>query len=147
MKKKTLLYIVIALIILIAGLYYISIRKYSLYGNPIKSVTIRNTDMYLEVVRDREKMEKGLGKRAGICEDCGMLFVFAKTGKYSFWMKDMQFPLDILWLLDGRIVKIEKNVQPSFAGVLVPSEEANAVLEVNASKSEELSLKIGDMVR
>ncbi len=75
-----------------------------------------------------------------------MLFVFDKAGKYAFWMKDMQFALDILWIKDGKINFIEKNVQPSFPATMTPSENSNQVLEFNAGTVDRLGIIIGDEV-
>ena len=39
-----------------------------------------------------------------------MLFRFSQAEKYSFWMKDMRFPLDIIWIKNREVVHIEKNI-------------------------------------
>ena len=52
-----------------------------------------------------EARQQGLSGRAGLGESEGMLFVFPKDGEYAFWMKDMRFSIDILWLSgNGTIV-------------------------------------------
>ncbi|MEI7621190.1 MAG: DUF192 domain-containing protein, partial [Candidatus Moraniibacteriota bacterium] len=81
-----------------------------------------------------------------LCVDCGMLFVFDNPDKYAFWMKDMQFALDILWLKDGKVVFLEKNILPTFKGTLTPTEDADQVLEINAGKVDELGIEVGDAV-
>jgi hypothetical protein len=74
-----------------------------------------------------------------------MLFVFEKRKAHGFWMKNMQFPLDIIWLDNHRIVYILKNVQPTNQGekppVLVPPLPANFVLEIEAGRASELRLE------
>lgn len=74
-----------------------------------------------------------------------MLFVFPQKGRFAFGMQGMQFPIDIIWLQDDIVVKIERNISPSSRGILRPEEESNRILEMNAGDSE--SSRIGDRVR
>lgn len=68
----------------------------------------------VEIADDAKEQEKGLGHRSCIGQDQGMLFVHQKPGLYSFWMKDMGFPIDIVWIDENyRAVKVLPNVQPS----------------------------------
>ena len=56
---------------------------------------------------------KGLAVKNQLKENEAMLLVFEESAKHSFWMKDMKFPIDILWLdSDGKVVNIEHNLQP-----------------------------------
>ena len=51
--------------------------------------------------------ERGLMQYTGLCENCGMLFIFPQAGKYSFWMKDTPLPLSIAFIAaDGSILNI-----------------------------------------
>jgi hypothetical protein len=146
LKKENIKLIVIGSLALVFAVYYVSIRWYSIAGNKIVSVDIGNHKIYSEMVSSSEKMGRGLGGRRELCPSCGMLFEFERPGRYSFWMKDMQFPLDLVWIFQKKIVHIEKNIQPSFAGVLNSAEKADAVLEVNAGTIERLGIKMGDEV-
>ena len=80
-----------------------------------------------------------------------MLFVFDKLEAHHFWMKDMNFALDIMWLDNHRIVDIIKNVKPVRSGkrppILKPLAPANFVLEIAAGRSTELKLKKGDLLK
>lgn len=107
-------------------------------------VSIRGHVFNIEVAATKSEKEKGLGERELICTDCGMLFVFDETGNYSFWMKDMRFALDILWIRNGRVVFIKKNVSPVFSGTLNPMGDADRVLELNAGKVDEFGIAVGD---
>lgn len=142
--KKSSLFIAIAIAAIVGIFYYHTRAVYSPQGNVIKTITVGNAKFQAEAVSTPEKMELGLGGRNSLCPTCGMLFAFPKTGSYSFWMKGMRFPLDIIWISSGTIVHIEKNVQPDFAGILTPSENADTVLEVNAGTADQLGLKEGD---
>ena len=78
--------------------------------------------------------ERGLGGRTSIPSDYGMLFVFAKSDFYGFWMKDTLVPLDMFWLDDkGQVVSIAEDVVPaSYPHVFYPSTPARYVLETVA---------------
>ena len=69
------------------------------------------------------------------------------TLQYSFWMKDMRFPLDIIWIKNGEVVHVEKNVLENFSGILSPQVDADSVLEINAGNVDKLDIKIGDRSR
>ena len=75
----------------------------------------------------------------------GLLFIFDKTGDYGFWMKDMNFPIDIIWIKDDKVVYVLPDVkQDSYPNVFYSSEPANEVLEINAGLSEKLGINAGD---
>ena len=54
--------------------------------------------------------ERGLSGRKDLCENCGMLFVFTHKRPHTFWMKDMHFDIDVLWISDNIIVGMQENV-------------------------------------
>jgi len=78
-----------------------------------------------------------------------MLFVFPKDGKYAFWMKDMHFPIDIIWLsAEGSVVYMAQNVPPgSFPQTFRPDVLARYVLELPAGYAKEYNVVVGDIVR
>jgi hypothetical protein len=57
-----------------------------------------------------DQQSLGLGKRGKLASDTGMLFPFNPKSTPVFWMKDMNFPIDIIWISDNKVVGIEKNV-------------------------------------
>jgi len=61
-------------------------------------VKIAGQNIKVDLALTPETQEKGLSGRSGLKDDEGMLFVFEKPDKYSFWMKDMNFPIDIIWM-------------------------------------------------
>ena len=89
----------------------------------------------------------GLGRRTSLKKDWGMLFVFEKRKPHRFWMKDMQFPLDIIWLDNHRIVHIIYNAQPINSmvepEVMTSPVPVNFVLEIAAGRAAKLQLKTG----
>jgi uncharacterized membrane protein (UPF0127 family) len=77
-----------------------------------------------------------------------MLFVFDRPDTYSFWMKDMNFPIDIIWLSsDMKVVYTKKNARPElYPEIYIPKEKAKYVLEVVAGFSDKNNLQEGDSV-
>lgn len=93
-----------------------------------------SVNLQLEKVATEDAIIKGLSGRQSLGQNQGMLFVFDKPEVQCFWMKDMNFPLDILWLdADQKVVTIKANVSPdTFPDSFCPTQPAQYVLEVNA---------------
>lgn len=114
-----------------------------------KTLNIKDIVIFIDIAEDNISRAKGLSGRKSLKDDQGMLFVFETLGVYKFWMKDMNFPIDIIWF-DGnqKIVHIEKNVLPeSYPKLFGPDEETKYVLEVTAGFSVKNDLKVGDTFR
>ena len=88
----------------------------------------------IEYATTTEAKERGLGGRASIPDNYGMLFIFPKDDYYGFWMKDMLVPIDMFWLDDkGQVVFIAQDVATSsYPNVFYPSMPARYVLETVA---------------
>lgn len=133
----------------------VSSEAENFYVNKIQYIKIAGKILKVELALTPEAQEKGLSRRKELREDEGMLFVFNHTDKYPFWMKDMNFAIDIIWLgEDLRVVYIKKNAQPESylpagkAGLetFFPNQDAKYVLEVLAQFSEKNNLKEGDKI-
>jgi uncharacterized membrane protein (UPF0127 family) len=90
--------------------------------------------------------EKGLSGRAELGRDEGMLFVFEKSGYYGFWMKDMNFSIDIVWISeDKEVVDISEDLAPeTYPDISYPREEVKYVLELPAGYIESHNVSLGD---
>ena len=99
----------------------------------------------LEIARTAPELQTGLGGRESLCPSCAMLFLFQKPSQSGFWMKDMRFPLDIVWLMDDTVVHIERNIPFDSRETFYPKNEADRVLEFNAGEVK--NLDVGDQVR
>ena len=132
-----------AAILLIAGLIF-SVRG---SGSERGRVIIGGASVSVEIERTRTDRERGLSGRAELAPDQGMLFVFPEAGSQTFWMKDMRFPIDIIWLRRNEIVFIAPDVPPPAPGeapaTRTPTREADAVLEVPAGFAAAHGLKPG----
>ncbi|MDP3965468.1 MAG: DUF192 domain-containing protein [bacterium] len=114
------------------------------------SVTIGQTVIAVELATTTEAVQKGLSGRASLGSQSGMLFIFSKPDIYRFWMPDMHFPLDIIWVNDGTVVDISENVSNEFdpraPRFYAPSKPVRYVLEVNAGFAADKNIQIGDPV-
>lgn len=113
-------------------------RKIILLNGEKISVELANTD-YLRA--------RGLSYRASLCENCGMLFVFDTYSHHSFWMNEMNFPLDIIYLKDNKVSEIFESVPVKTNDKttrIYPENEADSVLELNSGWSRAHNLQIGD---
>lgn len=109
-----------------------------------KAVTLDGRSYTLELAKTDISRARGLGGRSSLCDTCAMLFIFDTTEAHPFWMKDMQFPLDIVWLEDDRVVSVARNIPFDSQEILYPEVPANRVLELHAGGAE--SLRPGDRV-
>ncbi|MEK7562592.1 MAG: DUF192 domain-containing protein [Patescibacteria group bacterium] len=147
MKKKLFLIIILAVILIgAAGLFLFSSIK------PIQgSVCFDNSCFEVEVVKNPIELAKGLMFRKNLEQNKGTLFVFEKEGIYPFWMKNTLIPLDIIWIDENKkIVFIKENVQPCKSLVcllIMPTENAKYVLELNAGQAKKSGIKTGDIAK
>lgn len=109
-------------------------------------ITVGGKDLLVKVSDNEALRQKGLSGALSLRENHGMLFVFDEPDLYSFWMKDMLFPIDIIWFDENRtLVDIWENALPkSYPELRPPRKKAKYVLEVRAGFSREVGLKEGD---
>ena len=114
------------------------------------SVTIGNTLVPVEVVKDEQALQKGLSGRTSLDQNSGMFFIFPRASIYRFWMPDMHFPIDLFWINNGQVVGIEQDMSPYFdpsnPRYYSPSVPAQYVLEVNAGFARRNNIRVGDPV-
>lgn len=109
--------------------------------------TIDLTEWDLEIADTLPARQAGLSGRASLGDNAGMLFVFPASGRHAFWMKDMRFSLDIIWISDGIVVDVV-TLPPPYPGLPIPpshtpDEDADVVLELNAGMAEALGIREG----
>lgn len=104
-----------------------------------------NKTLHIESVSTASEQAKGLGDRQSLGENRGMLFIFDSADIRCFWMKDMNFPIDILWLDENKkVIDIKPGVEPdTYPEAFCSQGEAVYVLEVNAGLSKQAGVSIG----
>lgn len=118
------------------------------------TVGINGKSISVEIAKTPEDRKKGLSERSSLDTNAGMLFVFDdENTTQTFWMKGMFIPLDIIWIDNGKIIRIDKNVAAPAANTpdnkiktYSAGRPVDYVLEVNAGFSDSNSIKVGDSV-
>ena len=114
-------------------------------------VRIGGVEINAELADTPQEREKGLSGKSGLAADDGMLFIFPEPGLYQFWMSDLTFPIDIIWIGDNKkIIGVSANARP-LKNMLNPTyynppNPVKYVLEAPAGFFELNRLKVGDAV-
>lgn len=152
MKKIFIVYAVIIIIVIIIALIKFGGSLAFPFGKSA-TATIKNQKFTLMVAQSEHDKSVGLSGRQSLSPNTGMIFVFDKPGIYSFWMKDMKFPIDMVFLNNTTIDTIYKNIPPPAAHentanlkVYSPQNNINYVLELPAGTADKYSLKPGDTI-
>ena len=117
-------------------------------GVKLPTIHIGENNIPVEIALDGKSREKGLSGRASLPENQGMLFVFPRRGIYRFWMPDMHFSIDIIWISDNKVIGVSENLLPetdlAHPKFYSPPEAINYALEVNAGFAKRKNIKVGD---
>ncbi|WP_418500510.1 DUF192 domain-containing protein [Flagellimonas sp.] len=101
----------------------------------------------IEIAETDYETETGLMYRQSMEESQGMLFIFPNVSARSFYMKNTEFPLDIIYIDEAmKIVSYQKNAKPYDESSLPSNVPAKYVLEINAGLSDKLGLQVGDSI-
>ncbi|HEY9480689.1 MAG TPA: DUF192 domain-containing protein [Candidatus Paceibacterota bacterium] len=155
MKKFLAIFIACVAIL---GLAYLVARYYlPIYGvqTPMSQTGYARTQVslggarYDALVSDTEALRaRGLSGRPHLEDGQAMLFIFPNEGDWGFWMKDMLFPIDMIWIdNDLRVVTVKANAQPSsYPDVFYPTAPARYVLEISAGDAAKFDIGPGGKV-
>lgn len=136
-KSKPLVFIIVFGILLATAYNY----SRGLSGNHIPKVVLKGEEFLVEIADTREKYIQGLSGRDSLDENKGMLFLFDKPDTYGFWMKDMKFPIDIIWISGDKVIYVLSEVRPdSYPNLFKPPIPADKVLEINAGLSKKFGI-------
>jgi uncharacterized membrane protein (UPF0127 family) len=160
MKKKTnfsshIFTIIIGVLGLVALVFYLSsnnslptLEQY-LSKNTISAketlIHAPNGFIKAELATSSEQLETGLSGRQSLDPGSGMLFVFPVVASRGFWMRNMSFPIDIIWIDKNKtVIGVTKDVDPaSYPNIFFPPQPVKYVLELNAGYAEENGIASG----
>ncbi len=142
---------VFSLVVLVVFLLGFLILRIAQWKPGKASILVNTHELHVLVAQTPTQLYRGLGNRDSLGEYHGMVLMFPKTTRQGIVMRDMRFPLDIVWINKGEVVDIAHNIpteQKPTSGwtPYYPREEANAVLELPAGDAMRYDLKIGDIV-
>lgn len=149
MKK---LFIIFGLIFIVfAGVVIFQFRGNQNAKNESATVKVNNQTFKVGIADTPEELQRGLSGRNSLPKDQGMLFIYKNKDYHSFWMKDMKFPIDIIFIDGNKIISIAKNAPiplPNQTGLPIfrsggPNDK---VFEINAGLSDKYNIKVGDKV-
>ncbi len=109
-------------------------------------LTIGTQKIQVEIADSAPTRSEGLSNRETLAANTGMLFIFQTPGKYPFWMKNMKFDLDFIWIKDERVVEITPSVSHTNTDLYTPKQSIDQMLEVNAGFALKHGIKVGDRV-
>lgn len=107
---------------------------------------INNLELEVEIVEMEEDKARGLSGRESLEKNRGMLFVHPSPQIRKMAMRDMKFPIDIMWIDENlKVIGFEQNLLPeSYPQTFQPPSPIKMVLEVNAGITKKFDIKIGD---
>lgn len=158
--KKFAIQMIFLVIVILGGLYLTmnqDVWKSYLPGvvinSPTNQIKIGDTLLNIEIADNQSERTKGLSNREKLATSSGMLFIFDTPKKYQFWMKGMKFPLDMIFIKEGKVVDFLAHVpvsgndtQDANLPRYQPTVPIDMLLEVNSGYIEENNIKIGDSV-
>lgn len=157
MKKFVLQFIILAAVILAALMFSFSGNvdlPFLPQPTDKSQAIIGNTTLNIEIADTPSKRQKGLGGRESLATDSGMLFIFEEPKVYQFWMKGLAFPLDMIWIREGKVVDIIKNALPPEPNtpdenlpLYIPNQPVDMVLEVNSGFVDTHLIQAGDIIK
>ncbi len=138
----------LGLLVVLAIIGGIIISRQALAPNNLLAIQLKGTSFSVEVANNSSTRAQGLSGRPALAPNQGMLFVFPADTKPGFWMKEMNFSIDIVWLdSSGAVVGIISHLKPdSYPQKFYPSQPIRYVLELPAGLTDQLQLKTGDII-
>jgi uncharacterized membrane protein (UPF0127 family) len=117
------------------------------------TVRIGSEEVHADVADSPEERQKGLSGRRGLEADEGMLFELSAPSRQTIWMKGMRFPIDIVWIANGRVSEVTASVPAAARGandselpLYTPRSTVDRVLEVSAGWAKANGVSPGDAV-
>ncbi|MFA5126648.1 MAG: DUF192 domain-containing protein [Patescibacteria group bacterium] len=170
MFKNKIFWLIVLIVALVLLAWYLASRpwpKPNFIANQTNSIVVQPAEnsviepqviikdkVFKVVVANEPALQReGLSSQADLAEDSGMLFVYAGYQILTFWMKDMKFNVDLLWIKDDSIVAFEKNMPAPAAGIsddqllrYSSPVAVDKVLEFGSGTIDALGIKAGDKV-
>lgn len=147
--KKLPIIVFLAAISMGIGVLFISLKQTQMPKDPsLKKLQVGEAFVWVKIAQSDEEKRQGLSGVKFMGKDEGMLFIFDRPKAHMFWMKDMNFPLDFIWIRGGKVVDISENVpvldENGQITRISPNQPVDQILEVNSDFVEKNKIKIND---
>lgn len=111
-------------------------------------VSIGDVPVRVDVADNPSERQLGLSGRDNLPATEGLLFVFPESDYHGIWMKDMRFPIDVIWIDEHfKVIDITRNLKPeTFPRIFEPRVPARFIIETNSNFTASFGIKIGDAV-
>jgi len=147
MPRELKMIILFILLMIVIGIFFW--REQSRLSNKNNTLSINGQSVDIQLA-DTEKLRyQGLSGQKKICEFCGMLFIFPEKKVENIVMRNMNFPLDIIYIDENKIIKIDANLLPEGENpnTIYSSEfPVDYILEVNSGFTDKYNINIGDEI-
>lgn len=125
-----------------------------LLSQNLKNIKVGSTQIKVAVVKTEDEKRKGLSGISVMPQDEGMIFDYnGQNVRPAFWMKDMQFPLDFIWIKNGEVIEVDPAAPSPTPGasdsdlkLYLPKETVDYVLEVNSGFASKNNITVGTKV-
>ena len=136
----------VVLVLFVGGFIVLRVLDWTLGDGYI---TVHNERLHVLIASTPTQIYKGLGDRKSLDEYQGMVLDFGTTGRHGIVMRDMQFPIDIVWTdVDGKVVTVALDIAPeTYPKVFSPSSPARYVLELPAGFAAAHGIKEGSIIK
>ena len=154
MKWHKMIIIIVCIVLIFSGVFFLWHAVISKTPNPALpagEITIGKNVFTVEMATTTLEEARGLSFRTSLAEGTGMLFTFSPSIQ-NFWMKDMNFSIDIIWIANGKIVGFAQNAKPEPGvplwelTIYTSPAGVDRVLEVNAGTVAKDNIQVGDPV-
>jgi uncharacterized protein len=131
----------IIILLFLALLFFLSGREKN-----VLEIKIGEESLFVWTAKTTQEKSTGLSGVKKLEETEGMLFIFEEETIPFFWMKDMNFPIDIIWINSKKeVIEITESILPeTYPKTFSPKKPVKYVLEVSAKWCEEKNIEIGD---
>ena len=137
--------IIVVSIFAVIGVIYIYQRS---TDDAKRYIRIGDAVFLVDVMDTESERRRGLSGTTELCPQCGMWFVFDEADIYQFWMKDMNFDIDVVWTRGGEVVEVRKSI-PHESGereIFAPHVPIDHVMELPAGTIDATHIMVGQKV-
>ncbi len=139
---------ILAVAVVATARYGDSLRQYFLGQGETYTIYVNQVAFAASVADEPEERKQGLSGVSSLKQREGKLFIFDKAEKHGIWMKEMHFPIDILWFDEQfTLIHVVENATPdSYPAIFAPPDDARFVLEINAYSAKTLGISVGQQL-